>query len=160
MCILSDTTLHERLYQFFADAEGQREFVNPASVDIRIGQHLEYEDGVVWDLIKQGPYTMAPKEFVLASTYEHIMVPIDCVVELKLKSTLARKGFDHSLAFHVDPGWDGILTMEIHNMNRLRPLTLEYGQRFAQIIVYKLDKPAANPYSGRYQNATSVETAK
>lgn len=88
------------------------------------------------------------------------MVPNDLAVELKLKSSRAREGFDHSLAFWFDPGWDGIGTLEIHNMNRLQTLTLEYGMRFAQIIVHKLDVPVTNPYAGRYQNATSVEAAK
>lgn len=163
MCVLSDYSLHERLHQFFKNPDEQHKFVNPASVDIRIGQHVKYEDGVEpCDLIgvAAGAYIMQPKEFVLVSTYEHIMVPVDCAVELKLKSSMARLGFDHSLAFWIDPGWDGILTMEIHNMNRTRTLELKYGMRFAQIVVHKLDMPVLYPYEGRYQHATSVEAAK
>ena len=159
MCVLSDSTLHSRLAELFLNHTEQHQFVNPASVDIRIGANLKYSDESQWDLTKE-PYIMMPKEFVLISTYEHIMVPVDCAVELKLKSSRAREGFDHSLAFWVDPGWDGILTMEVHNMNQHRMLKVEYGMRFAQIIVHKLDKPVEVAYNGRYQHANSVEAAK
>lgn len=159
MCVLSDYSLHERLHQFFKDPDEQHQFVNPASVDIRIGAHLKYEDETQWDLTKSA-YVLKPKEFVLISTYEHIMVPHDCAVELKLKSSRAREGFNHSLAFWVDPGWTGILTMEVMNVNNTRTLVVEYGMAFAQIIVHKLDTPVLRPYVGRYQGATSVEAAK
>lgn len=158
MCILSDTTLHERLHEFIKEPD--HTMVNPASIDIRIGQTLQFEDDSIWNFGEHGPYTLVPKEFVLVATYEYIMVPLDCAVELKLKSSRARQGFDHSLAFWIDPGWSGVLTMEVTNNNRLKNLILEYSWRFAQIIVHKLDRPVAQPYSGRYQGATSVEAAK
>lgn len=157
MCILSDRTLHARIHEFIRDPD--LALINPASIDIRIGSDLKYEDDTIFNL-KLAPYRLEPKEFVLVSTYEYIMVPLDCAVELKLKSTRARQGFDHSLAFWIDPGWQGILTMEIHNSNRLKALELVYGMRFAQIIVHKLDRPVLQPYTGRYQNAGGVEAPK
>lgn len=158
MCILSDTTLRQRIHELITEPD--LELVNPASIDIRIGRHLKYEHDSTWDLVEDGPYLLQPKEFVLVGTYEHLLVPKDLVVELKLKSSRAREGFDHSMAFHFDPGWSGIGTMEIHNMNRLATLTLTYGMRFAQCIYHKLDVPCIATYQGRYQNATSVEAAK
>lgn len=160
MSVLSDGTLHERLHELVREPERDYRLINPASVDIRIGQHLKYEEESQWDLIAQGPYTLQPKEFVLVSTLEWLMVPDDLVIELKLKSSRAREGFNHSLAFHFDPGWSGIGTMEIHNMKRFTPLHIYHGMPFAQIIVHQLDKPAIHPYQGKYQNATSVEAAK
>lgn len=157
MCILSDTTLRQRIHELIKEPD--MGLINPASIDIRIGAQLKYEDDSTYDLTK-GPYLLQPKEFVLVSTYEHLMVPNDLVIELKLKSSRARQGFDHSLAFHFDPGWDGYGTLEVHNMNRYRSLTLEYGLRFAQIIVHTLDVPCTSPYQGRYQGATSVESVK
>lgn len=88
------------------------------------------------------------------------MVPRDLAVELKLKSSRAREGFDHSLAFWFDPGWDGVGTLEVHNMNRYTSLELSYGLRFAQLVIHKLDRPVIQGYNGRYQHATSVEAAK
>lgn len=159
MCILSDTTLQQRIDELIRKPEQDLSLINPASIDIRIGANLKYEDDTIYDL-RLEPYRLEPKEFVLVSTYEYIMVPDDCVVELKLKSTMARAGFDHSLAFHVDPGWRGVLTMEVHNMNRLKALELHFKQPFAQIIVHKLDYPATTPYAGKYQHAGGVEGPK
>lgn len=158
MTVLSDLSLHERLGELILEPD--HSLVNPASVDIRIGRYVKREWSQQWDTVKDGPYRLRPGEFVLASTYEHLMVPRDLAVELKLKSSRAREGFNHSLAFWFDPGWSGIGTMEISNLNRAKTLVLEYGMRFAQIIVHTLDRPASHTYDGRYRNATSVETAK
>ena len=136
--------------------------VNPASIDIRLGakvyrelghgdfQALRIDDGLV----------VAPGEFVLISTYEYICVPNGYAMDLRLKSSTARLGWDHSLAFWVDPGWKGVLTMEIRNVLRYNSLTLTPGMRFAQAIVHMLSGPSDIPYQGRYQFATSVEAAK
>ena len=157
MSILSDGTLLELLPKIIREPDPL--MVNPASIDIRIGHDVQYEDGTIFDL-RLSPYRLEPKEFVLVSTYEHITIPNGYVAELKLKSTRAREGFDHSLAFYIDPGWEGILTMEVMNNHRLRALDLVYGQRFGQLIIHTLDKPALHPYSGKYKGATSVEAAK
>lgn len=157
--ILSDTTLHQRLHELIGDPD--HELVNPASVDIRIGRYVKYEDSMEpWDLLTDGPYILQPKEFVLVDTYETLMVPIDLAVELKLKSSRAREGFNHSLAFWFDPGWCGVGTMEIENICRIKSLTLTHALRFAQIIVHKLDRPAQKPYAGKYQHAIAVEAVK
>lgn len=173
MAILSDTTLNSMLYQFVQQPDFS--LVNPASIDIRIGKTIILENDFTSPLSKDAmtdpinlehnysskyPYWLAPGEFALVSTYETIMVPNGYAIELKLKSSTARKGFNHSLAFWVDPGWNGILTMEIQNVLKRHHVPLWYGMRFAQLIVHTLDKQATYPYQGRYQNASQVEAAK
>jgi dCTP deaminase len=162
MAILSDGALHRILPLLIKEPD--HSMVNPASIDIRIGRHLicETMHGLDnWTLLEEGkPFAVHPGAFLLVETYEHIMVPNGYCVELKLKSTAARKGWNHSLAFWVDPGWDGILTMELKNQLEYGWLTLERGQRFAQIIVHQLDSYALKPYHGRYQGAGGVELAK
>jgi len=61
------------------------------------------------------------------------------------------------IAFWVDPGWDGILTMEIQNVTKHQILPLTAGMRFGQMIVHQLDQPALKPYHGRYHGADRVE---
>jgi len=165
--ILSDVSLHAMLEQFIPE-HAEHALVNPASVDIRIGKRMilevgcdkwhEYNLELMWT--KSDPYSFAPKAFALVDTYERIVVPNGYAIELKLKSSRAREGYNHSLAFWVDPGWDGILTMEIHNITRYTGLPLWTGLRFAQIIVHQLDQPAAKPYAGRYNKALGVERSK
>lgn len=180
--VLSDTVLNAMLYQLVKEAD--HTLINPASVDIRIGKTLMYEKYIPFgsentelalmrsdkDIMSEevdlsqttpdSPYWLGPGEFALVSTYETVMVPNGYAIELKLKSSTARKGFNHSLAFWVDPGWNGILTMEIQNVLQRHHIPLWYGMRFAQMIVHLLERPATYPYGGRYQNAAQVQAAK
>lgn len=159
MCVISDTTLVKMLDQFVSPAD--YEMVNPASIDIRIGAEALREDPLIPRLWKRisTPCIVMPGEFILVETYETLMVPQGYAVEMKLKSSIARQGFNHSLAFWFDPGWSGIGTLEIQNISK-HPQELLYQMRFAQLIIHKLDQPATNLYSGKYQNARTVELSK
>jgi deoxycytidine triphosphate deaminase len=157
-------TLCERLVEFVGHYDTS--LVNPASIDIRLGETILIEDP---DSDNMRPvqlkgrserYMLAPGQFVLASTLERIRVPIDMALELKLKSSIARGRYNHSLAFWFDPGWDGIGTLELMNVSQFRYRPLEYGMRIGQIIYHTLDEPCAKPYAGKYQGATTVEAAK
>jgi len=167
--ILSDRSILTKLSKLVDPAV--EEHVNAASLDIRIGSKaiVEIQTKVDWvdtahgwreHNLEEAPYLVAPGEFLLVSTYERIMVPNGLAVDLRLKSTRARQGWDHSLAFWFDPGWNGYGTMEIRNVTRYHHLKLEYGMLFAQMIFHMLDNIARRPYSGRYQGATTVEQAK
>mgnify|MGYP001571697281 CR=1 FL=1 len=162
--ILSDRALHALLEQLIPDGADHM-LVNSASIDIRIGRDLLKEDGPgKWKRVSVGvgkdQYLLKPKEFVLVSTYETIYVPNGYAVDLRLKSSRAREGYDHALAFWVDPGWYGILTMEVMNNMRYTELPLELGMRFGQMIVHQLDAPAEKPYCGKYKGAQCVELSQ
>lgn len=139
--------------------------VNPASVDLRIGRDLLFEVDFPphWRERRLEPdkgFSLAPGDFVLVSTEEHLSVPNGYAVEFRLKSTAARMGFEHALAVWFDPGWDGVATLELRNGCRYQWLNLYRGQRIVQFMVHKLDGPSEHPYQGRYNQATSVEAAK
>ncbi len=139
--------------------------VNPASIDIRIGNNYWFEDhgGKMTEARFDdhgGFLTVFPGDFILVSTLEKFRIPTNLAMELKLKSSKARLGFNHSLAFWFDPGWIGIGTMEITNLRRHTPLSLKKGSAFAQVIFHELDEHTARPYRGRYQEATRAEESK
>lgn len=161
MTILSDSTLLKMLPELIKSYT-DKDLVNPASIDIRLGLNAKFDspDGLVdVPLCINKKYEVKPHQFVLVETLEHLTVPNGYAVELRLKSTIARMGFNHSLAFWFDPGWDGIGTMEIYNQ-RMTSLYIYPVMKFAQIIVHKLDKKAVKPYNGKYQGAQLVESAK
>lgn len=164
--ILSDGTLLERLSEFVVQ-NADPKLVNPASIDVRIGLTavVEIGDGKWKDIdLSQfsinNPYLIRPGEFMLISTFENIEVPNGYIIELKLKSSRAREGYNHSLAFHIDPGWKGILTMEVSNVTRYTRLPIYPGLRFGQMIIHQTDKLSTNPYVGKYMNASTVERSK
>jgi dCTP deaminase len=143
------------------------ENVNPASIDISIGLTVirehgpnHWKDNYIGDTTQESPILVGPGEFLLVETYETLRVPNGYAVDCKLKSTMARRGWDHSLAFWFDPGWDGIGTFEIRNITKYQTLHLWYKMRFAQIVVHRLSGDALKPYTGRYQGAKRVELAK
>lgn len=166
MSILIDTQLLKMLNKLIPHG-ADPELINPASIDICIGNSLREEvGGDRWKDIdlrgysKEWPYRLRPGAFVLVSTLEHVHVSNGYAVDLRLKSSRAREGYEHALAFWVDPGWDGVLTMEIKNWSEYQSLPLYPGLRFGQMIVHKLAGRAAKPYSGKYNKATTVEGAK
>ena len=167
MTILCDRDLTKMIYSGLIDPDKpgfDPTLINPASVDIRIGLtakvEVAYGRWEDFDLEKEGKLVLGPGEFALVATMESFRVPNGYAMDLRLKSSTARRGFDHSLAFWVDPGWEGTLTMEIRNVLQYNSLTVRPGDRFAQVIVHQLSGPSASPYDGRYKGATTVEGAK
>lgn len=137
------------------------EMVNPASIDICIGETLIYR-GVECNIATrtaESPIFLEPGGFMLISTLERLKVPLDCAMDLRLKSSRARAGYDHALAFWFDPGWDGIGTLELKNIG-YNMLPVYPGLRIGQIIYHQLVEACAKPYAGRYQAATTVEATK
>lgn len=159
--ILCDIDLAKLMSEGLID-EPDYALLNPASIDIRVGRRARIEKGYgVFEYIElDQQVVISPGQFVLVDTLESFRVPNGYAMDLRLKSTTARKGWDHSLAFWVDPGWNGVLTMEIRNCLQHNPLALRSGERFAQAIVHKLSGPSAKPYAGRYNGASQVEAAK
>lgn len=137
------------------------DMVNPASIDICIGTTLLYRgtECSIVDRTQETPIYLEPGAFMLVSTLERLKVPLDCAMDLRLKSSRARAGYNHALAFWFDPGWDGIGTLEIQNIG-YDILPLYPGLRIGQIIYHRLVAPCEKPYAGRYQAATSVEAPK
>lgn len=136
-----------------------RALINSASVDIRIGWNIEVETAGGFEkrvLPKLGS-AFDPGTCIRVETLESFHVPNGFAMDLRLKSSSARVFWNHMLAFWVDPGWNGVLTMEIKNERKFAPLVLIPEERFAQVLVHKTSGLSAHPYAGRYQNATSVE---
>jgi len=162
--VLTYQTLVARFNEFIHTHKNEN-YINPASIDVCIGNTIEheilgrskFESLDISDRTKENPYILEPGHFILAATLEVIAVPTDLSLELKLKSSRAREGYNHSLAFWVDPGWFGILTMEISNVTRYQKLPIYPGLRFGQLIYHQLDQVCEKPYTGNYNNATSVQ---
>jgi len=92
------------------------------------------------------PFIVQPGEFVLGITAEKILVPEDMVVLIEGRSSLGRLGLIiHSTAGFINPGFEGKITLEITNINRL-PIALYPGMRIGQFIVNQLSSPADISY--------------
>jgi dCTP deaminase len=160
--ILSDATLRRLLAsrELIVDPlePGQ---VQPASIDLRLGGHFLRLDEHGMDLIRldkelryvemsQDEIIIAPQTFLLASTMEYIKLPDNLTAFVEGRSSIGRIGLFVQNAGWVDPGFEGELTLELYNANRL-PIRLIAGRRICQLVFARMDGPASTPYRGKYQ---------
>src|SRR5438445_10446207 len=112
--------------------------INPAGIDLRIDRYVRLE----------------PKQHSLVASIERVELSNRIVGFLHLRSSLAREGLFASLAL-VDPGFRGQLTVSLYNSGD-SAVNLGKGERFIQLSLLRLGKPAINKYAGRYQNSSGV----
>ena len=144
--------------------------VNPASLDVRLGENLLVESPLTSQMVhrsisghtQEEPFLLQPHEFVLAETLEEFQLP-DCVAgQLALKSSRAREGIEHLLAGYIDPGYKGRLTLELQNARSMHAVALWPGMRIAQIVFHRMSMLPGKDYSmtGRYYGDTTVQESK
>lgn len=96
-----------------------------------------------------GGYSLAPGQFILGCTQESIALSSSLVARVEGRSTLGRMGLlIHATAGFIDPGFSGILTLEIYNASR-NYLILRPGMPIAQLAVERLATPARRPYGDK-----------
>ena len=145
------------------------ELVNPASLDVRLGENLLIEMPQTSSLLpysiaghtKESPFMLQPREFVLAETLERFSFPTSTAGQLALKSSRAREGIEHLMAGYIDPGFEGRLTLELVNARVLHPVPLWPGMRIGQIVFHKMAFPNKDySQTGRYQGDQQVQASK
>jgi len=101
--------------------------------------------------IRKERIVIPPHTFLLAVTREFIRLPAHITAFVEGRSSIGRIGLFIQNAGWVDPGFEGRITLELYNANRL-PIRLESGRRICQIVFARMDAPASRPYSGKYQH--------
>jgi dCTP deaminase len=107
----------------------------PASYDLRLDRDIE-----LW-----------PGRSIRADAMEYIRMPIDLVGLLFSKSTWARVHIEHAGTV-VDPGFRGVLRLEINMHGHSEFTRIPAGTGIVQILFARLTCPTTRPYNGRYQN--------
>lgn len=149
----------------------EQELVNPASLDVRLGDTLLIESVQGPELVpyplgnhtQDSPYMLGPGQFLLGQTMEVFNLPCNVAAEFRLKSSRAREGLDQALAVWCDPGWSGsVLTVEIRNNRQLHAIPLWPGMRIGQMIFHRMSSAPINDYlvTGRYNGDKSVTASK
>lgn len=138
-----------------------KEQIQPASVDIRLGNTfsvvddtpsniITLESQISYKTITADTYLIMPGEFVLATTMEYFELPDNLTAFVEGRSSLGRMGLFIQNAGWVDPGFKGEITLELYNANRCA-IELKAGRRVGQLVFAEMDEPALNPYNGKYQ---------
>lgn len=135
--------------------------IQPASVDIRLGTSYCMLSHSFDPVIRMGgdikytnltaeKFTIAPGDFVLATTMEYIRIPNNLTAFVEGRSSIGRLGLFVQNAGWVDPGFEGEITLELYNAGRYS-VELTAGMCVAQLVFAKMGEDALNPYNGKYQ---------
>lgn len=165
--ILSDKTIIEKMEKkeivIEPITEGQ---IQPASVDLRLGsdflkvdensiESMTLDKEIKYIKFKSDEVVIPPHSFLLATTKEYIKLPNNLTAFVEGRSSVGRIGLFIQNAGWVDPGFEGQITLELYNANRL-PIKLTAGRRICQLVIAKMDQTCENPYNGKYQKQESV----
>ncbi|SDI55828.1 dCTP deaminase [Natribacillus halophilus] len=160
--ILSDATIKAMMARGELIIEPVNDVqIQPASVDIRLGNHyLKLDENAIESVALDTPaqyvefesdeVIIPPNSFLLATTNEYIKLPENLTAFVEGRSSIGRMGLFIQNAGWVDPGFEGEITLELFNANRL-PIRLISGRRIAQLVFARMDQKAATPYDGKYQ---------
>jgi dCTP deaminase len=159
--------------------------IGSSSIDIRLGTEFRYiktskqthfdlslpvekikiqveEYSEVVHIKPMESFILHPDDFVLASTLEYFVIPPYLTGRLEGRSTWGRAGLQvHSTAGYVDPGFEGGLTFELHNMGKL-PLPLYPGIRIGQLSLHRIEKAETlyvNKKGSKYGRITGTKSS-
>lgn len=160
--IVSDATLRTLLAERTIVVEPLEERqIQSASIDLRLGsdflkvdenrmEAISLDKEIEYISIKREEIIIPPHSFLLAVTREYIRLPHHITAFVEGRSSIGRIGLFIQNAGWVDPGFEGTITLELYNANRL-PIRLTSGRRICQIVFAFMDGPAVHPYRGKYQ---------
>jgi dCTP deaminase len=171
MTVLADATLRERIDAGSIVVEPlAADAIQPSSIDVRLGSRLRvYRHPVMkrvttdddWrDMILNGErcWRLEPGHAYLATTFERITVPTDLACQLHGRSSVARLFITpHQQGGWLDAGYSGTPTLEI---TVTLYVDLAPFDPIGQLVFFELDKPASQPYRGRYQGDSEPTPSK
>jgi dCTP deaminase len=98
---------------------------------IRRQKHERYE------LTFRMPLLLHPGALALVPTLEWIQLPKDLMGMVTARSTWAREGLSIATATMIEPGYQGIVTLELANLGQI-PIALYPGLELAQIAFARM----------------------
>jgi dCTP deaminase len=152
MILPAQTIRKLRLVSPFSErttAFGMSYGLSAAGYDVRIAEQVT--------LIPESyrPYLVGlkPTQFALASTMERVVMPRDCMAEIRDKSTWLRRGLVVGHTAPIEPGWRGYVTLELVLVGD-EMLHIEPGTPIAQVVFHRLEEPTEQPYGehSKYQD--------
>lgn len=140
--------------------------INASSLDLRLGKYFKiynHARQAILDPLNEEtlidvtslveienpgePFIVQPGEFVLGVTMEKVRISDALVARVEGRSSLGRLGIIvHSTAGFIDAGFEGTITLEMTNINRM-PVALYPGMRICQLAFENMSSKASVPYS-------------
>ncbi|SEO13379.1 dCTP deaminase [Amphibacillus marinus] len=136
--------------------------IQPASIDLRLGGHFLILDEMSTPMLsvndnahyheltisEEESVVIPPHTFMLATTIETVHLPNNLTAFVEGRSSIGRLGVFIQNAGWIDPGFNGQVTLELFNANRV-PVKLKVGMRVCQLVIAQVDQTTAG-YHGKY----------
>lgn len=152
--------------------------INAASLDIRLGETLMFEslplpEAEVWttdyrvreplhmykiEMLPEGLH-IPPRKFFLGHSMEEFNLPDNVSAILRTKSSMGRIALEHMDAGFIDPGFNGVLTLEFVNMTEYHSIQVRPGDFVGQLIFFhneEVDPAFSYRTKGNYNGKTTV----
>jgi dCTP deaminase len=120
-----------------------------AEYDLEIGRQQKHER---YEIPFKTRFLLHPGSLALVPTLEWIKVPAGLHGSVTARSTWAREGLSIATATFVEPGYHGIVTLELANLGQT-PIALYPGMRIAQIAFMEVAGLALRPSPGQFELA-------
>jgi dCTP deaminase len=91
-----------------------------------------------------------PGSLALVPAFEWLKLPADLLGSVTARSTWAREGLSIATATLIEPGYQGLITLELANLGQI-PLALYPGLRIAQITFVSVAGGTQRPDSSQFE---------
>ncbi len=153
--------------------------IGDASIDVRLGNQFiifRMHTFGVFEPFKKSPaelrnmqerrivrfgdkFVLHPRMLALACTLEYISLPSKIACQVEGRSSWARLGLQVATATSVQPGFKGVLTLELSNLGTI-PLELYPGVRIAQLLFNEVSTPVRYGKDRKYTYPVGPEFSK
>ena len=100
-------------------------------------------------------FVLHPGMLALGCTFEYICLPSDLECQVEGRSSWARLGLQIATATSVEPGFKGVLTLELSNLGTI-PIELYPGVRIAQLFFHDAKPKVTDAYGGTHKYVCPV----
>jgi len=141
--------------------------IGAASIDVRLGNQFIIFQSHRFQLFSPGenhrigprriqdrqvvpfgsPFILQPGTLALGSTLEYVSIPGDIESQVEGRSSWARIGLQIATANSIEPGFKGVVTLELSNVSGVA-LEIRPGVRIAQLVFHRAEPALKNAYDG------------
>lgn len=119
--------------QFIVFKQHLAGYFSPLSGENNNAHISEYQEEIVIPIGDN--IVLHPGQLIIASTFEYVCIPEDLECQVEGRSSWARMGLIIAAATTIEPGYKGVITLELSNVGTI-PLELHPGVKIAQIIFH------------------------
>lgn len=130
--------------------------VDPAAV-MRAAKSNDHEREIVlqqkherYELPFKSAFLLHPGALALVPTLEWVTIPSDLIGAVTARSTWAREGLSIATATLIEPGYKGIVTLELANLGEI-PIKLYPGLQLAQLTFTTVTGTTERPERGQFR---------